>query len=103
MSASDFLYNVISRSHNKILSPSFCSSPSFVVFSPCLKNRKIKKDEKKHHSAVDNHLSEQQFCKSDEITKKSWSHILSTSGSYARLAVWQSDKILVDLIKNIKF
>ena len=32
------------------------------------KGRYVLKDEKKHHSAVDESSSEQQFCKSDAIT-----------------------------------
>ena len=46
--------------------------PSFVIFSHCLmdteRKRKIVKDEKKLHGAVDESSSEQQFHKLDAIT-----------------------------------
>ena len=48
------------------------STPNFVSFRLLneteKEKRKILKDEKKHHGAVDESSSEQQFCKSDMIT-----------------------------------
>ena len=49
----------------------FCASsltPSFVIFRLSKGTEKILKDEKKHHSAVDDFSSKQQFHKSDAIT-----------------------------------
>ena len=46
------------------------------------------KDEKTHHSAVDNHSLEQQFCKLDEVTKISGAIHLARVGL---MAGWQSD------------
>ena len=45
------------------------------------------KDKKTHHSAVDNHSSEQQFCKSDEVTKISGAMHLAQVGL---MPGWQS-------------
>ena len=44
------------------------SSTSFTFLKGLRKKRKILKDEKKHHDAVNESSSEQQFRKSDAIT-----------------------------------
>ena len=45
------------------------------------------KDKKKHYNAMDKHLLEQQFYKSDMIALVVWSHTPITTGSYNRQAV----------------
>ena len=68
-------------------------------FNGYRKKRKIVKDEKKLHGAVDESSSKQQFRTLDTITfvvRKIWSHTPSASGSYGRQAGRQSDEIVID-------
>jgi len=65
----------------------------FANFSPFYikgtgRERKLTKDKRKDHGAVDIPFSEQQFHKLDTITFlvwKIWSHSISATGSYGRL------------------
>ena len=57
------------------------------------REREAMKDERTHHDAMDKSLSEQQICDSTSrfcIARKNWAHAPTGSGSYSRLAGWQT-------------
>jgi len=64
------------------------------------KRKKLIKDKRKDHGALDESPSEQQFHKIDTIIFllwKIWSHSISSTRFYSRLAGWLADEIVLNL------